>query len=87
MSQSTIVNSREDLMALEGEAYRSALKLLKGACMHLVDTNPPVEGADLMPAPPQASPVFEERASYEAIERLGFTPSEFEALYAAAFVG
>ena len=71
----SIINSREDFLALPQEQRAEALEQLKGSTRRLQRMN---EGAG-----DDAEPIFAEVVSYEAIERLGFTPSEFDELYAA----
>lgn len=72
---SRIINTKEDLLALEGADRAEVFALLHGATRHQVRTNE-AAGED-------AEPVFGETISYEAVERLGLTSDEFEALYAA----
>lgn len=68
----TIVNTKEDLLALEGTERTEALQLLQGTTRRQVRTN---EGAG-----DDAEPTFGEVTNYEAVERLGLTGEEFEAL-------
>lgn len=85
MAQS-ILNSREDLLALEDDELRAALVLLKGSTMHQRRTNdPPLGVGGLMPGSDaqQEPAVFETVEDYSAVEALGFTSEEFEALYAS----
>lgn len=70
----TIVNTKEDLLALEGAERAEVLALLQGATRRQVRTN---EEAD-----DDVEPTFGEVVSYEAVERLGLTGEEFEALLA-----
>lgn len=83
-----IINTRADLEALKGSGeYRSALLQLKASMTTRVDAAvyPEGYGQPGYEGEPVAT-VWQEVETLEAIERLGFSKSEFIALCASAGV-